>query len=116
MALEFALEKKYTAVPSRQGQPAQEVHMAAGSQYASEHRIGDRYIAELENPPLTLVVSLNPYQRWTVVIVDRSVQGAVVDLHEEGTLPDAQRYAEGYAQGGLGLPIVHPRWVARPRD
>jgi hypothetical protein len=90
--------------------------MAAGPQRAHEHRVGDRYVAELQNPPLTLVVSLNAYQRWTVVIVDRSTQGGVVDLHEESTLTDAQRYAEGFAQGGLGLPAPKPQWVIHARD
>lgn len=90
--------------------------MAAGPQHGREHRVGDRYIAELGNPPLTLVVSLNAYQRWTVVIVDRSAQGGVVDLHEANTLTDAQRYAEGYAQGRFGTAKVQARWSPAPRD
>ncbi len=87
--------------------------MAAGPQHGREHKVGDRYIAELQNPPLTLVVSYNVYQRWTVVIVDRFAQGAVVDLHEESTLCEAQSYAVAYAQAGFGTPSVQPCWIAQ---
>ncbi len=76
-----------------------------------EHRIGDRYIAELAEPALTLVVSYNAYHRWTVVIIDRATNAKVLDLHEEHTLDNAQRYAEGYVQGTSGKAVAG-RWLA----
>ncbi len=79
----------------------------------AEHRIGDRYVAELADPALTLVVSYNAYQRWTVVIIDRATQAAVVDLHEEQTLEQAKRYAEGYVQGASGKAVTPERWTAQ---
>ncbi len=78
-----------------------------------EHRVGDRYVAELDRPALTLVVSYNAYQRWTVVILDRTTNTAVLDLHEEQTLEQAKRYAEGYIQGACGKIIAPDLWVAQ---
>lgn len=83
--------------------------MAAGPQ----HSVGDRYVAQIPDPPLTLVVSFNLYQRWTVVILDRNAESAVLDLHEENTLDDAQHYAEGYAHGAFGVPLGRYRWTAQ---
>ena len=79
----------------------------------ADHRIGDRYVAELADPALTLVVSFNAYQRWTVVIIDRKTNSHVLDLHEEYTLDRAQRYAEGYVQGTCGMAIAPDRWIAQ---
>ncbi len=77
------------------------------------HKVGDRYVAELADPALTLVVSYNAYQRWTVVIIDRKTNSNVLDLHEEATLERAQRYAEGYVQGTCGKGVA-ARWIAEP--
>jgi hypothetical protein len=83
--------------------------MAAGPQ----HSVGDQYVAEVADPPLTLVVSYNAYQRWTVVIIDRSAAGAVLDLHEESTLAQAQLYAEGYASGASGGMLGPQHWIVQ---
>ncbi len=84
--------------------------MAAGPQQTRQHRVGDRYFAQAQDPPLTLVVALNAYERWTVVIVDRSKQSAVVDMHEVTSLADAQHYAEGYLQAKAADPVA-VRWT-----
>lgn len=77
----------------------------------SEHRVGDRYVAELANPRLSLVVTYNVFQRWTITVIDRNQHCPLVELHDEGSLEQAQRYAEGYVHGAFGKDVSHAKWI-----